>query len=99
MVRHIVAWNFKEGFSDAENQAHALKIKTGLENLPNLIEGIVALQVYIHPLADSNRDMVLNSLFKNEEALAAYQNHPEHKKISAFIRTVIQDRVCVDYEE
>jgi len=99
MVRHIVAWEFKDGFSDAEKKENALKIKTSLEALPQFIDGIVEINVYIDPLSSSNRDAVLSSLFAGEEALAAYQAHPEHKKVSAFVGTVMQNRVCLDYYE
>ena len=99
MVRHIVMWNYKDGFSDAENKENALKVKSILENLINCIDGIIEMKVYINELASSNRDIILNSLFESEEALAAYIVHPEHKKAGEFVRSVVQDRACVDYHE
>jgi Stress responsive A/B Barrel Domain. len=99
MIRHIVAWSFKEEFSPAENAAHAARIKAELEALPEIIGGICELNVHIELLGASNRNAVLNSLFESEEALAAYQTHPEHKKVSAFVRSVMTDRVCLDYAE
>jgi hypothetical protein len=38
-------------------------------------------------------------LFENEEALATYQAHPEHKRVSVFVGSVMQDRACIDYFE
>ena len=101
MVRHIVAWNYKEGFSDSENKENAEKIKSELEALPRLIDGIIEMKVYIYSdlLSSGNRNIVLNSLFKNEEALAAYIIHPEHKRAGEFVRSVTQDRASVDYIE
>jgi len=99
MVRHIVAWNFKDGLTETENKANAQEIKSEVEALTRLIPGIIALNVRIDILPSGNRDIVLNSLFENEAALIAYQSHPEHKKVAAFIGAVTQDRVCVDYEE
>ena len=99
MVRHIVAWNYKEGFSEAENRENAQKIKSELENLPRLMGGIAELTVQIQPLASSGRAITLNSLFLNEDALQAYQVHPEHKRVGAFVSTVTQDRICLDYYE
>jgi len=99
MVRHIVTWNFKEGFTENENKENAKKIKSSLENLAQVVEGIVELNVCIDPLPSSNRDILLNSLFQNEEALSTYQSHPEHKKIGTFIGTVLQNRSCIDYSE
>lgn len=99
MIRHIVAWNHKDGFTEAEKKENAEKIKTELETLTQYIDGIIELNVHIHILPSGNRDVVLNSLFQSEEALAAYQIHPEHKKVSSFVGTVMQDRICIDYYE
>ncbi len=99
MVRHIVAWNHKDGFSEAENKEHAEKIKADLEALTQWIEGIIELRVHINTMPSGNRDVVLNSLFHSEEALAGYQTHPEHKKAASFIGAVMQDRICIDYFE
>lgn len=99
MVRHIVMWSFRDGFSEAQKKEHAQKIKNGLENLINLIDGIKEMKVEIEPLESSSRDAVLNSLFESEEALRKYQIHPEHKKISSFVHSVMQNRICMDYYE
>ena len=99
MVRHIVIWNYKDGFTEAENKENALKAKAELEALAQMIDGIAELKVYINELSSSNKDLVLNSLFESEEALAAYQIHPEHLRVAAFVASVVQDRVCIDYHE
>ncbi|MDR1754584.1 MAG: Dabb family protein [Eubacterium sp.] len=99
MVRHIVIWNFKDGFSDAENKENALIVKTELEALPGLIDGIVKLDVHIDALPGSNRDVILNSLFESAEALNAYQIHPEHKRVGQIVRAVLDNRACMDYAE
>lgn len=99
MVRHIVMWNFADGFSKEENAENADKIKSGLEGLSGMVEGVCEIAVHINALPSSNRNVVLNSLFESEEALTAYQVHPEHKRIGEFIRSVMKDRVCIDYIE
>lgn len=99
MIRHIVAWNYKDGFSAEENLSNAKKIKFELENLSNLISEIISINVAIDPAKTSNRDMILTSLFEDEEALGRYQVHPEHVRVSGFVRTVTQDRVCLDFCE
>lgn len=99
MVRHIVAWNGKEGISPKEHAANAQTIKQGLEALAGIVPGVVHIAVYTAPLSGSTRALVLNSLFTNAAALAAYQEHPAHKKVGAFIAATMQDRVCLDYEE
>ncbi len=99
MVRHIVAWNYQDGFTEAENKKNALKVQSDLEALTRCIGGIVELKVHINALPSGNRDIILNSLFESEEALAAYQVHPEHKKVSASVELVVKNRVCIDYYE
>ncbi|MGF6376556.1 hypothetical protein M2140_001633 [Clostridiales Family XIII bacterium PM5-7] len=99
MIRHIVAWNFKEGFSDTENEDHARKVKTDLEALTNIVDGILEINVRIDLLSSSNKQVVLDSCFACEDAMAAYQVHPEHKKVVAFINEVFENRICIDYLE
>lgn len=99
MVRHIVTWNYKDEISEDKNKENALKVKAELESLSQYITGVVELKVYINVLSSSNKDILLNSLFESEQALAAYQVHPEHKRVSAFVGSVTQNRVCIDYYE
>ena len=99
MLRHVVTWNYGEGFSEAENKENALIIKRGLESLTDCISGIIEIKVYINELSTSNRDLILNSLFESEVVLAEYQNYPEHKKVGEFISSVLQNRTCIDYYE
>ena len=86
-------------FTDEENKQNALKAKSEIEALVQCIEGIIELKVYINELASSNRDFAVNSLFESEDALAAYQLHPEHKRVSEYIGSVMQNRACIDYYE
>jgi len=92
-------WNFKEGFSDEENKANAMKVKQSLEGLKPLIPEIVDIKVIINELAYSTNDIMLDSTFKDEAAFKAYKAHPEHVKAGAITKEVLQDRVCVDYIE
>ena len=97
MVRHIVTWNFKEELSESEKSEHGKKIKADLEILPKYIEGIVYLKVHYDLLSSSNKNIVLDSIFESEEALMAYQAHPEHTKVGKYVGMVAKDRACVDY--
>jgi len=81
MIRHIVTWNFKDGFSDTQNKKNALTVKAELEKLAKTIDGIIELNVYINALPSSNKDIILNSLFVSEDTLSKYQIHPEHKRV------------------
>jgi heme-degrading monooxygenase HmoA len=99
MVRHIVGWSFLDGLAEEQKKEYATRIKTELESLTSIVSGVIEIKVYIDLLDTSNREVVLNSLFADEEALVAYQAHREHKKVGAFIGSVMQDRACLDYHE
>ena len=99
MLRHIVTWNYKEGVAEGENKENALKVKFDLEALKHYIDEIIDIKVHINNLSSSTKDIMLDSLFENEETLAAYKVHPEHIKVSNFIGCVLQDRASFDYYE
>lgn len=97
LIRHIVSWNFKAGFTAEENILHAQKMKTSLEGLQEIVPGIISIEVVTDLLPSSNHDVVLYSLFDSTDSLAAYQVHPDHVRVSNWIGTVMQNRVCVDF--
>lgn len=97
MIKHIVAWSFKNEIQENQKEKYANRIKSELESLKNIIPEIVKIEVYTQLAQTSNRDMMLYSEFETAEALADYQIHPEHKKVSEFVRSVMTERVCLDY--
>ncbi|MBL1230244.1 Dabb family protein [Enterococcus sp. BWB1-3] len=99
MIRHIVAWHFKDNFTDEEKTSLGQKIKEELEALKSVIPGIVSLEVITELLDTSTHDVVLCSLHEDEEALKAYQTHPEHIRVGGFIKSVTANRVCVDFKQ
>jgi len=97
MVRHIVAWNYAEGFSDEDNCKNALNMKRELEALKNLIPEIVTIELNIRPLASSDADLLLDSVFENEEALNSYVVHPEHVRVGTnYVKPFVSNRKCID---
>jgi len=99
MLRHIVAWNFKDEFSAEENRRNAEKVKLELEALCKLIPEIIELRVDIDLLESSNKDVMLDSRFKDEADLAKYKVHPEHLRVGEFVSSVLKDRAAVDFYE
>jgi len=100
MIKHIVFFGLAdsaEGKSKAEN---AQIIKSGLENLIHLIPQIKKIEVGInYPNAPkTNYDIALYSEFDTMEDVDIYQEHPEHKKVAAYIAKVKISRAAVDYE-
>ena len=99
MVRHLVAWNYAEGLTEEENKKNAEIMKRELENLKNLIDGIVSIKLYTKPLGSSDTDLLLDSLFESEEALKAYVVHPEHVRVGTnYVKPVVRNRRCIDMD-
>lgn len=98
MIRHIVMWNIKEEITGAEKEAALKKMAEVFLPLSDMIPNVKSLQVEINHIDSSNRDFMLLVDFTDEEALKAYQVHPEHIKAAAYVKEVTKDRVCFDYE-
>jgi len=97
MVKHIVMWKLKE-FAEGKSKDENIKfIKSELENLVNLITQIKHLEVGKNILPDIDYDAVLYSEFESVEDLEIYQNHPEHKKVAAYIAKIRDGRIAGDY--
>ncbi len=96
MIHHIVMWKLKE----ADKKKNAQQIKERLEGLKGRIKEIeeiyVGFNMEIAP--ENNFDVVLTSQFKTFEDLDVYQYHPEHQEVVQFIKTVVEQRVAIDYE-
>ena len=98
MVAHIVMWRFKETAEGATKEQNIARVKGMLEALPAIISEIRRLEVRRDEGGGGkNYDAVLLTEFENFDDLERYQNHPEHKKVSAFVALVRDGRAAVDY--
>lgn len=99
MVRHIILWQLKDGFSEEEKKKIRQGIKEGLEGLKGRIPGLIDIRVNTEFLASSNADVMLDSSFESVEALKGYAVHPEHVAVAdGKVRPFTANRVCMDYE-
>lgn len=96
MIKHIVMWNI----NNSEDKNEVLKIlKEKLEALKDKIYEIQSIEVgFNYNSSDSAYDVVLYSEFKTKEDLSAYVIHPAHVAVGQYVRSVVKDRVVVDYE-
>lgn len=100
MIKHIVFFQLADEAEGKTKAKNAQIIKKGLENLYGIIPELKKIEVGInHPeTPDSNYDICLYCEFETVADLDIYQNHPEHKKVGAYITKVRTARACVDYE-
>lgn len=99
MVKHVILWQLKDELSDSEKAEVKNGIKAGLEALKGKIPGLIEIRVEINPLASSNADVMLDSMFENEESLKGYAVHPEHVAVAdGKVRPYTKSRVCMDFE-
>ena len=99
MVKHIILWKLKESMSCEEKQAARLEAKKRLESLNGKIDGMISLRVIIDSLPTSNADMMLDSAFETAEALAGYQVNPLHLEAAGYVRSVVENRLCLDFND
>ena len=99
MVKHVIIWTLKDEYSNEEKAAIKAEIKAGLEGLMGKIDGLTDIKVYTEGLESSNGDLMLDSLFENEDALKGYSVHPAHVAVAeGKVRPFAKTRSCFDYE-
>jgi hypothetical protein len=99
MLRHIVMWKLKEQAEGATREENAAKARELLLACARLDPGIVHFEVgTAAPGLECTCDLVLDSTFRDQAALVAYQNHPQHVAIKPFMKAIVEARQCMDYE-
>lgn len=97
-IKHIVMWTLAGDDESAKEDA-AREIARRLEALVGRIAGIQSLEVTRNAAFDDvNYDLALVSVHDDVAALKAYQVHPEHAEVAAYIREVVAQRASIDIE-
>ncbi len=99
MVKHIILWKLKSDMTVEEKIAAKAEAKCRLEALNGKIDGLVSLRVETEGLPSSNADMMLDSTFTTADALSGYQTNPLHVEAATFVRSVVETRLCLDFNE
>ncbi|WP_312676015.1 Dabb family protein [Microbacterium sp.] len=97
MIRHIVAWKLKTA-DPAERAEQAQKIATDLMALRGIVPSIIDISVGPDVVGGGNWDVALVADFADQAGLDAYQTHPDHQAVVGYVRSVVGDRVAVDFE-
>lgn len=99
MIRHVVMWKFKpeaEGRTKLQNME---MLREKLFALPALIPEIKKMEIgFDVKHTDFSMDFMLLTEFESLETLAVYAEHPDHLKVSDFVRNVVDTRVVLDCE-
>jgi len=99
MVKHIILWQLKDEFTPAEKSDIKAGIKEGLESLIGKIEELREIKVETQGLPSSNADLMLYSVFENEDSLKDYAVHPAHVEVAdTKVRPYTKTRLCLDFE-
>ena len=97
MVKHVILWKLKAKHNNTEVKNG---IKQNLEGLLGKIPGLLEISVQTEGLASSNADVMLYSVFDDENALKGYAVHPDHVYVADnFVRPFTETRMCLDFEE
>lgn len=99
MIKHIVAFKFKEFAEGKDKMENVLKAKELIEGLYGKIENLLKIEVSSNFYNKSIEcDLILYSEFQSIEDLNYYQNHPLHLEVADFILKVREERFVFDYE-
>jgi len=96
MLVHIVMFKFKE----ENKKANIIHAKQMLENLMGAVPSLRSIDVGINFIeADRAMDLSIIAVFESKGGLDAYDQHPEHQKVVAFIKSVVEYSKAVDYHK
>lgn len=98
MIRHVVSWKLAEKDAPvrAEQAAEVARRLNALMGVVPELRAVSAGANVAHP--DDNWDVTLVADVESLDALEAYQVHPAHKEVGAYIKSVVESRVAVDFE-
>ncbi len=99
MIRHVVMWKLKENGEGKTKQENMEWIKEHLYALIPIIPEIKRMEIGFDITGtDMSMDLMLLTEFDSVETMKLYAEHPEHLKVSAYVRKVIETRVVLDCE-
>ncbi|HLK36106.1 MAG TPA: Dabb family protein [Polyangiaceae bacterium] len=93
MVTHVVLFKMKDPSTES-----VLRARDVLAEMKGRIPGLLDVEVGVDFLrSERSFDVALITRHESREALEAYQVHPIHQKVLAFMVGVRDRSVCVDF--
>lgn len=95
--RHVVLWRI--GIDDIVLREQAIRgLADRLEALVGIVPGLISATASANTVpVEGNWDMALVADFEDEEALAAYNVHPDHLEVAKDIRAAATARAAADF--
>ncbi|EEG76292.1 Dabb family protein [Dethiobacter alkaliphilus] len=94
MLKHIVLFKLKD--NSGKNRSHVTDVLLGMRGkIPELTDFEVGLDVVG---ADYSFDVAFVARFPSRQELEGYREHPLHKEVSRYVKSLSEDYVKVDYE-
>ncbi len=98
MIRHIVLWKLKNSENPEIKALNASRLQDELRHLKNEIVQIKRLEIGVNLNPENEYDIALVIDFNTFEDLMVYQNHPAHKKVVEFLKTIRDLKASIDFE-
>jgi len=98
MIRHLVLWTLSTD-DPAEKARIVAELEAKFTALVPLIDGTERLDIRADVGdTEGNWDVVLDADHRDAEALEYYQVHPAHLDVVDYVKSVVNGRVCIDFE-
>jgi len=99
MIKHIVMWNVREEANEKSKDENIKDMIKRLHDLKSKIPQIVEIEAGRNFKEGPGAfDVALYSSFKSKDDLETYAQHPDHLSVVEFIKSIVSERVVVDYE-
>ena len=83
---------------EENSESNILELKDKLDQLKNKIPQLEQLETGMNiSRSPSAFDLVLVTLFNDEDGLNAYREHPEHQDVLSFVKKTVEEVKVVDY--
>lgn len=97
-IRHVVAWKLAAE-DETVRAEQAAEVARQLKSLVGVVPSIRALSAGPNAAyAHANVDVAVVIDFDDVQGLDDYQTHPAHQEVAAYIRSVVDSRMAVDFE-
>lgn len=98
MVKHVIIWKLHDTVANKEKMKQDIKV--ALEGLAGKIDGLEQMLILTDNLPASSGDLMMDSLFRDSDALKNYQEHPLHLEVAnGLIRPNVAVRLSFDFEK